>query len=222
MRALILKDLPYSTICCMPVLGGWLVYLLDRGTRYLHPQAAYMFGFFLLVGVCGSLINRELNEHTSKAYAFLRSLPITDREIVAAKFSMALFDTCLCWLLFLFTMFLFEGSPAQYAVHIAYVTLWGLLALVIAALWQVGIYRFGMGRTAIVLTILLLFLFLPISLILDQVFEFENTLGFPPYVYALAMLHWSVWLLLTAVVLLLYYGLLRLAVRIKRASEVYL
>jgi hypothetical protein len=206
----------------MPVIGGWMTYLFDRGGRALHPQAAYMIGFFLLVGVCGSLINRELNEHTSKAYAFLRTLPVTDRKIVTAKFSLALFDTCLCWSLFLVTMFLFEGSPAQYATHTVYVTLWGLLALFIAALWQIGIYRFGMGKTAITLTILLLFIFLPLSLILDQAFEFENTLGFPPYVHALATMHWSVWPVLVGAALLLYCGLLRLAVRIKRTSEVYL
>jgi hypothetical protein len=222
MKALILKDLPYSTICIMPLIGGWLVYLFERGVHHLHSQAAYMFSFFLLVGVCGSLINRELNEHTSKAYTFLRTLPITDKEIVVAKFSLSLFDTCICWLLFLVTMLLLEGSSAQYAVNAAYVTLWALLTLIVAALWQVGIYYFGMGKTAITLTILLLFFFLPLSLILDQAFEFENTLGFPPYIHALATTHWSVWPLLAGVVLLLYYGLLRLAVRIKRTSEVYL
>jgi hypothetical protein len=222
MKALFLKDLPYSAICCMPIIGGWLVYLFDSGGHDLRPQAAYMIGFFLIAGVSGALVNRELNEHTSKAYAFLRALPITDKEIVVAKFSLALFDTCLCWSIFLVTMFLFEGSPEQYAVHTAYVTLWAFLALMIAAAWQIGIYRFGMGKTAITLTVLLMFVLLPLSLLLDQAFEFENTLGFPPYVYVLAGMDWSMWLLATCLVLLLYWGLMLIALRIKKTSEVYL
>jgi hypothetical protein len=37
----------------------------------------------------------------------------------------------------------------------------------------------------------------------------------------LASLHWSVWLLFACTVLVLYYRLLRMAVRIKRSGEVY-
>jgi ABC-type uncharacterized transport system ATPase subunit len=59
------------------------------------------------------------------------------------------------------------------------------------------------------------------ALVLDKAFEFENALGFPPHVYMLASLHWSVWLLFACTVLVLYYGLLRMAVRIKRSGEVY-
>lgn len=221
MRQIFIKDLPYSVLCLVAVAGGWLTYFIDRGTGELHPQASYMLGFFIVVGACGALINREFAETTGH-YSFLRTLPVTDREIVTAKFALALFDVCLCWSLVMLGLALFESSAEQLAVHAAYISLWCCLALVITSLWLIGIYGIGMGKIGLAMMVLLIFVLLPLSLVLDQGFDFHETLGFPGPVYELSRLHWSVWLLLPCLVLLMHYGFLRIAARIKAASDVYL
>jgi hypothetical protein len=215
-----MKDLPYSVMCLVAVAGGWLVYFMERGADVLHPQASYMMGFFIVAGACGALMSREFSEWTSH-YAFLRTLPVTDREIVTAKFTLALFDVCLCWSIVMLAFSLFESSTAQFAVHATYISLWCCLALVITSLWLIGIYGVGMG-IGLVMSLLLVFVLLPLSLVLDKVFEFHETLGFPGPVYELSRLHWSVWLLFAALVLLMHYGFLRIAARIKASGEVYL
>jgi hypothetical protein len=217
----LIKDLQCSVLCLVAVAGGWLTYFMDRGGGALHSQASYMLGFFIVAGACGAMINREFYEQTGH-YTFLRTLPVTDREIVTAKFALALFDVCLCWTLVMLGLSLFESSPGEFAVHAAYISLWCCLALVITSLWLMGIYGLGMGKIGIPMLLLLVFVLLPLSLVLDQVFEFHDTLGFPATVYELSRLHWTVWSLLACVVLLMHYGFLRLAARIKASSEVYL
>jgi hypothetical protein len=221
MKHILIKDLPYSVLCLVAVAGGWLTYFIDRGPGALHPQASYMLGFFIVVGACGALINREFAEQTGH-YAFLRSLPVTDREIVTAKFAVALFDVCLSWTLVMLALSLFESGPGELAVHAAYVSLWCVLALVITSFWLMGIYGLGMGIPGLVMSLLLLVVLLPLSLVLDQAFDFHETLGFPGPVYELSRLHWTVWLSFAALVLLMHYGFLRIAARIKRVSDVYL
>ncbi len=220
MRHILMKDLPYSVLCLVAVAGGWLTYFIDREPGVLHPRASYMLGFFIVVGACSALINREFAETTGH-YSFLRTLPVTDREIVTAKFALALFDVCLCWSIVMLGLSLFESSAEQLAVHAAYISLWCCLALVMTSLWLIGIYGVGMG-IGLVMSLLLIVVLLPLSLILDQVFEFRDTLGFPATVYGLSRLHWTVWSLLACLVLLMHYGFMRLAARIKAASEVYL
>jgi hypothetical protein len=149
-------------------------------------------------------------------------LPVTDREIVASRFLLSLVDVAVCWLVVFLGLALLESGPGEVYLHIAYITLWSFLALIIIGLWHFGVFGLGFGRVAPVLSVLLLFVFLPLSLILDQEFEFSQTRGFPPLVYSLAQIHWIAWLIVACLLLGVYYGFMRLATRIKSTSEVYL
>jgi hypothetical protein len=221
MLPLVLQGLPYTGFCLLAVGGGWLNYFIDRRSVALHPEASFLLGFFLLLGVCAPLIVREVEVTQSKAYAFLRTLPVTDREIVASRFLLSLVDLSVCWLIVLLGLALLKSSPGALVLHVAYITLWSFLALIIASLWHLGVFGLGFGRVLPALCILLVFLLL-LSLILYQWFEFEETQGFPPLVYFLAGIHWTIWLIVAGLLLAAYYGFMRAATRVKSSSEAYL
>jgi hypothetical protein len=221
MIELLKQELKFSPLCLLCLAGGWAAYLLDRRSAVLYPQAAYMLGFFLVAGVVAAVINRELKDTFGGGYGLLRRLPVTDAEIVQAKFVAALMDVVFSWLL---VFALFAALPAESGilqVNLAYMTLWSLGVLALVSVWHSLVYRFGFVAPTLVLTLILLGVLLPGSLILDQGFDFTDTLGFPPLIHLLASAHWTIWVFLAGLTLFLCFGLFRLAVHWKKTKETF-
>lgn len=222
MLSLAIKDLPFTGACLLAIVGGWITYLIDRGGGELHPQASYMMGFFLLIGVCGAAFAREMSAMQERSYAFLRTLPVSDRDIMAARFLLSLLDTCFCWFATMVVFSLFASSAGDFALHAVYLGLWGSIGLILSALWHIGVHGIGIGKAGIALGVVLMGCFLPAALVLDKMFEFRETRGFPPAVFVLASMHWIVWVMLACVILAVHYALMRIAIKVKESSELYL
>lgn len=219
MKNLFIRELAYSPLCLLCLGGGWVAYAIVRPSPELTPRAAYMMGFFLVAGVAAAVINSELRDSFGGGYQFLQSLPLTDSEIVQAKFMAALFDIGVSWLLVCIAFSVLPGGPGILSLSLSYITLWSLCTCIGVSLWYAFVYRFGFEKSAVALTLALLGFLLPLSLILDQVLDFPDTLGFPPLVYSLAQSQWITWAILCVSTLFLYFGLFRIAVGLKRTRE---
>ncbi len=219
MKKLLIRELAYSPLCLLCLGGGWVTYMIVRPSPELTSRAAYMMGFFLAAGVAAAVINRELRDSFGGGYKFLQTLPLTDSEIVRAKFIAALFDIGFSWLLVCISFSVLPAEPEILSLSLSYITLWSLCACIGVSLWYALLYRFGFEKSALLLTLTLLGVLLPLSLILDQVLDFPNTLGFPPLVYSLAHFRSITWAVLVVSTVFIFFGLLRLAVGLKRTRE---
>jgi len=220
MIRLLLLQLKTFPLCLVCLGGGWITYLVDTRSHELYPQAAYMLGFFLTAGVAASVINRELRDFTGGGYVFLKTLPLTNQEVVQAKFLAFLIDIACSWLLVIALFVSLPAPPGVLALNVSYITTWSLAAAVVISLWYASVYRYGLGASALILTLFLIGFLLPLSLIFDQAIDFSATRGFPRLIDYLARSHPVVWISVALLILSLCLGLFRFAVSIKKKHEI--
>ena len=154
-----------------------------------------------------------------ESYAFLRTLPVTDREIVRAKFGLALGFAFIYWLFLSLLIRWAWGSTTEYAGYMALANLTCAIAIILAAAWYMFSWRFGIpALTGGVI------LFLVIVIVATMIANIERMvrsggIGIlaPRW---LAGGPWTYQALMFAVALAAYFGLMRLAVRVKEKSEV--
>ena len=153
-----------------------------------------------------------------ESYAFLRMLPATDRQIVRAKFSLALGFAFIYWLLLALLVRLAWGSTPEYAGYMALVNLTCALALVLAAGWYVFAWRFGRGALAAGVMAFMVIVILATWAV--DVRSLIRTGGIGTLIpRRLAEGFWTYQAGWYVLALAAYYGLMRLAVRVKERSE---
>jgi hypothetical protein len=175
-------------------------------------------GLWLILIVEGALAVNEKAEEKSKAYDFLRILPITDRDIVLSKFLVVLltsiFLVALNHMLYLFV----PGSVHLYTIGRILVPLSAAYALVLAGTSYIIIFRFGHAAfvkflwTAMIISMVapvlvfenvVLKMGLDISIITDKLNQFR----------------WLFWIVLPICGLAVFYFLFRMATRAKAAAR---
>jgi hypothetical protein len=219
MFELLKQEIKFSPLCLICIGVGWITFLIDRKSAELVPQAAYMLAFFMTAGIVAAVINRELRDSHGGGYGLLRTLPLSDKEIVLVKLLAILFDILLSWTL---VGILFSAVPAQNEIRIlnlSYITIWCLCTLICLSVYYLSIFRFGFGRSTLTISLFLIVFLLPLSLYLDQAMDFRSSGGFPQVISGLAELHWSVWLLLISATLVLSILLFHAATRLKESLE---
>lgn len=179
-----------------------LIYLLYQGA----------FGFWI---VLGSIWVHEQVESKNNSYNFLRALPIRNKDIITAKFALVLFSV-------LFFVIYQTGAIALLVHNADYsLTAWkfntfiGNLCLLLGGIVYMGIYRFGFLRIGKVVLIIWLLLFL--SPILLREFIMPNTnLSVETLVDQVTSMNW---LVLTAIVLAIFWGMLQMSIHIKNSEN---
>jgi hypothetical protein len=154
-----------------------------------------------------------------ESYAFLRVLPVTDRQIVRTKFGLALGFAFLYWIiLFLFNRLTWGSDPVHY-YYAALANLCCAVSLVLVAGWYLFSWRFGpsaLNVAVVVFTLVVIF-----GTFIVNIRRMVRTRGIgvlaPRW---LAEGPWFYHILLLVATLAAYYGLMRLAVRVKEKSEV--
>jgi ABC-type transport system involved in multi-copper enzyme maturation permease subunit len=86
---LIKKDLFRVLLYLLPVFLILIFFFLVEGDT-LTRKSPYIWVFYMFILVSGALFTIEKNEEKHGGYHFLARLPVTDREIVAAKFILLL------------------------------------------------------------------------------------------------------------------------------------
>jgi len=168
-------------------------------------------GFLVILQVVGGTFINEQYEEKHKGYVFLSILPVTEREIVAAKFLLALI-TNVIFVGFLVLLFSLSPSPPEeIALAQSFVLFMGIVSLALAGLSYTGIFSIGYTKFAVIILSFLVALGLIPMLIMksyqgrmdvlaDQILEFYAGLN---------------WWIIIPVTLIAYFGLMALSVRIK-------
>jgi hypothetical protein len=157
----------------------------------------------------------------TESYAFLRILPVTDREIVRTKFCLVLGFAMVYWIVLNLFFRLAWGSAPVVSSMQALANLTCAVSLLLAGGWYIFSWRFG--ASALTVGVMAFIAIVLLGTIIG-VFErgirspnpgvlFSRQLAEGPWIYQVVMI---------AAALAAYYGLMRLAVRVKEKSEAYL
>jgi len=203
-------------------LAGYmfLIFPLMNYTRYTSNEAfdpIYIFYQtpFIFWIVLGAIWTQENLESKIKGYAFLSILPITVRELVMSRFGAALLAIFLYELFQLSTLHLFS-TPSEYNPLIrSYLILYGGVCLIISGLYYLGLFKFGFTRISKYMFVLWILLFLsplPIREFLAPIFDIEII----DILRSAANLNW---ILVAAVSLAIYTGLMVAAIKVKSAQR---
>jgi uncharacterized protein YacL len=170
------------------------------------------------------LISAMLASEHDERYAFLRTLPVTDRAVVRTKFALILSAVVVAWLLMTAVALVRMGDGVATTSTLVYVTLVCVSALLVAALYQIGIWRFGIP---------VMFPVVGVSVAAGLVLAVIHLANLKykddwPALSQLGILEWlggAPWIsgpVIVALALWAYYALMQAGIRVKAASEAHL
>jgi hypothetical protein len=168
-------------------------------------------GVLIILAVFGPVFFNEQYEEKHKGYDFLDILPVNASEIVLAKFGLVLVTVVAIagYLLLLFSVS--KVAPNDWVLVRSYILMSGVVCLLLAALSYIGIFSLGYTKFAmIVMSFFVLLGFVPILIMkfyrnnMDVLIE--NILAFLRDVN---------WLAVTPLVLIGYFILMFVAIKIK-------
>lgn len=168
-------------------------------------------GVLIILAVFGPVFFNEQYEEKHKGYDFLDILPVNASEIVLAKFGLVLVTVVAIvgYLLLLFSVS--KVAPNDWVLVRSYILMSGVVCLLLAAISYIGIFSLGYTKFAmIVMSFFVLLGFVPILIMkfyrnnMDVLIE--NILAF---------LRDMNWLAVTPLVLIGYFILMFVAIKIK-------
>lgn len=160
----------------------------------------------------------EQIESKNKGYEFLKTLPVTDAEIVKAKFLLALIMVMLFVGLFQI-MFSFLKAPPLMLRTIRFITLLnGIVCLLLVALWYIGVFKFGFSRmykySCFVTIGTAVLMLMSVRRLLPRLKA--HILSIADYI---SQINWFVQLLVVAAAVYCYYLLMKAAIKVKIATK---
>ncbi len=210
MLSIVKKNMSYFIGYCGVIFTLTAILTLILGNENAVPLVM-ISGVLLFMLVFGPVFFNEQYEEKHKAYYFLDTLPVKASEIVLAKFGLVLVTVVATagYLLLLFSVF--KIAPDDWALIRSYILMSGVVSLFFAALSYIGIFSLGYTKFAIiVMSFFVLLGFVPIFIMkfyrdnLDVLIE--NILTFLRNVN---------WLAAIPLVLIGYFSLMFIAIKIK-------
>lgn len=182
--------------------------------KWENPGMLSVMALWVPIWLSSSVLWSERQE----SYAFLRTLPVTDREIVRTKFGLALAFALLYWLFLALLIRRAWGSTPEYAGYMALASLTCAIAIILSAAWYIFSWRFGLP--ALTVGVIVFLVIVIITTMAANIERMTRTGGIgilaPRW---LAEGPWFYHILLLAAALAAYYGLMQVAVRAKVKSE---
>jgi hypothetical protein len=172
----------------------------------------------MAIAVPAWLSSSVLFSERMESYAFLRTLPVTDRQVVRTKFGLALAAAFVYWLILSLLVLSVWGSTWEYPAYMALVNLTCAISLPLVACWYIFHWRFGVSAlTVSVVAFMVIDLASAFIVNVDR----RNWVGAPgiPVACWLAERPWYLQLYLFLLAFAAYYGLMEVAVRVKAKSE---
>jgi hypothetical protein len=191
--------------------------------RFLVTRDWTAFEFiplFMPVWLASSVLFSEHDE----SYAFLRTLPVTDRAVVGTKFTLILSSATVQWLAMLAVAVLRSGDGVVSPATPVYLTLVCACGLLAAGALQVAIWRYGVS---VMKPVILTFMALGIVWVVIHMLSVKRLAGWSALsqTAALEWLGGAPWVssaLVMALAMTAFYGLMRAGVSVKAASEAHL
>jgi len=193
------------------------VYLLFV-RKTLNTNIVVFLGQMLIYGVLTSLIISEKMEEKNNGYAFMKNLPIKDRNIVGSKFIVVLtVVTFLC--VYCFSLIsLIEGKAYLLPFGRIFLSLCGNLSLIFAAGMYILVYRWGYGNFTKIAWIVVVVLMVGPFLFIEFVLVRRN-IDYGTWLQSVNNLPWFIWLITTVVTLTVFWTLLQAAVKAKESQR---
>jgi len=184
--------------------------------RPLDTYPIFMGGMWLILAVLNGTIGGEMIEHKMKGYAFLRNLPIRDRDIVMSKFLMAGLSAGI-FVLHINILFGFLTGPAHlFALGRILIPIFAGITLLLVALLYILVYSIGYSRFIKIawatFFVAILFPILFLEFVLPRL-----RLDFGKIIDSIICQPWSVWVAAGIIFIAAYYGLMQLAIKAKKA-----
>jgi len=156
-----------------------------------------------------------------ESYAFLRTLPVTDRRIVRTKFGLALGFAVIYWLYLSLLIRMAWGATPEYDGYMALAILSCSIALLLEGGWYVFSWRFG--PSPLMAGVMAFIVIVVMGTWIIDVRHLVATGGIGAITPRwLAEGPWIYKVILVVAALAVYLGIMKLAVRVKEKSEVVL
>jgi hypothetical protein len=203
-------------------LWSALTYLAVMG-RYMITRDWPVFEIipiFMPIWLVSALTASEDDER----YAFLRMLPVPDRDIARAKLVLILGSAAFQWLLMTGAALARMDEGIADAPTLVYLTLVCALGLLVATGYQIAIWRYGVSRMK---PILIASIIAGIAFAIIHLASLKNVDAWPA-LSEVGLVEWlggAPWIssaALIAVALLAFRTLTRVGIRVKAASEAHL
>ena len=210
MFSIVKKNMAYFIGYCIVIFTLTAVLTLALGNEHVVPLVM-ISGVLVFMLVFGPVFFNEQYEEKHKAYDFLDTLPVKASEIVLAKFGLVLVTVAATvgYVLLLFSVF--KIAPTDWALVRSYILMGGVVCLAFAALAYVGIFSIGYTKFAmIVMSFFVLLGFVPILIMKfyrDNMDVLVETI--------LTFLRSVNWLIVIPLVLIGYFALMIIAIKIK-------
>ena len=213
-----------------PILRRSSFYYVTSLFMYMSLMGRYMLTrdwpvfeilpLFVPIWILGALFASESDE----CYAFLRMLPVPDRTVARTKFALILAVIAVQWLLMIGAALTRMDEGIAEPSTLVYVTVICAFGLLVAAGYQIAIWRFGLSTMKPVLGVSVA---AGIVLAILHLASLKNVDDWPA-LSQLGVVEWlgrAPWIsnaVLIAVALLAFRALMRVGVRVKAASEAHL
>lgn len=210
MLALVRKDCLWFLLITGGFLSSAVFYLLgsvDGGDT--DSRIVFQIGLLQLGLVGFSLFSSELRE----SYRFLQTLPITATEVVASKFFLVFTQVALYWCLVLVLLSNADWSSSDLSFAVGVINACAILSLLLAACAYWAIFRFGFSLASKILLVLCFVALIGVILLAEVL---EDRL----VVWRLASLSTVEWIVPIILGFLVYFLMMRLAIRAKITGEV--
>jgi len=175
----------------------------------LDTTVVFMLTGWIYIVILGSIFGVEMNETKHRGYTFLATLPVTAREIVAAKLLPIFIMTGIYLIATYYSFSSLEVAPEYLAMARKWLLFNGALALGIAGLTYWVIFRYG-SQKAIYLQAALFFLAFVVPIALNEL-VIRGYLTDSFAIFRLARETGNVFLILAGVAV--YYAFYHLSVR---------
>jgi hypothetical protein len=211
MLALMRRDCVWFLLITAGFLSSTVFFTLGS-TDDTPPDGSrifYLVGVLMICLPSFSLLTSELKE----SYRFLQILPVTAKEIVASRFLLLFAQVALFWLLVVVVLNSAGLSMADSGAGFGFFNLCTLLALLLTAIWYLGIFRVGFAISTRIMSAVY-FVIIVTIIILAESFEGKTSEGFTG---SFSPAEWALLILFTLTV---YYLLMRIAIRTKIAGRI--
>jgi hypothetical protein len=166
-------------------------------------------------------VSAVLFSEREESYAFLRTLPVTDRALVRTKFRLMLSLGAAYWLCMEGVALARWNDGMAGPETLTYITLICVFALLLGACSQILIWRFGAPAMT---PVIVAYMALTMVLAIVHTVTLKYRANWP-ILTQLAFVQWladSLWVshvVLVVLTLLAFHGLMRIGVRVKASSE---
>jgi len=215
----LIKKFSWPFILYSVLLTGMIFPLFNHdritGPDPLSLSFVFTLAPYVFYVAIGAIWTHEQIEYKFKGHIFLKLLPIKDRDIVLVKFLLVYLSVLIFVIFNLIAFTSISKDPSFFDPSRSFIVLNGVFCLVFSALLYQIIFKFGFDKVGKYIIIFWVFILAaPLILVIFVLPKIGLTRNEIIMFFAKAN-----WILMAAAGTIIYFGLMQLAVKIKRTSQ---